>query len=35
MKEIITVNIGQPGIQIGNQTLSLYAAEHGLTKGGE
>jgi len=32
MKEIISINIGEPGLRIGDQTLSLYLQEHQPTE---
>lgn len=34
MREIISVHIGQGGIQIGNATWELYCAEHGIAPDG-
>ena len=34
MREVISVHIGQSGVQIGNACWELYCLEHGITKDG-
>jgi len=34
MREIISINIGQAGVQVGNACWELYCLEHGITESG-
>lgn len=34
MREVISVHVGQAGVQIGNSCWELYCLEHGINKDG-
>jgi len=35
MREIISIHIGQAGVQVGNSCWELYCLEHGIGKDGQ
>ena len=35
MREVISIHVGQAGIQVGNACWELYCLEHGITPDGE
>jgi len=35
MREVISVHLGQAGIQVGNACWELYCLEHGITPDGQ
>ena len=35
MREVISIHVGQAGVQIGNSCWELYCLEHGITPDGQ